>query len=112
MYSALFELESHRQFYVWDQEVSKGLRAGHAVAAAQWIVPEEVGSWVYAQCRKRPSLGSDEKKQRPYHNMWTLESWALWRASFQEVADDAEYDDALRGMARLASERMDAIEKE
>ncbi|KAI7473378.1 hypothetical protein KC351_g11151 [Hortaea werneckii] len=80
---ALFMLEPQ---YLIPVHVSgwSGHLAGHALAAAQWIVPEEHGRWVWEQCKLRATPGEERGSGR---RLWCLEQWGVWKAAFQRVAD-------------------------
>ncbi|KAI6913816.1 hypothetical protein KC318_g1496 [Hortaea werneckii] len=87
-----------------------GHLAGQALAAAQWIVPEGHGRWVWEQCRVQATPGAE---RYPGRNIWCLEQWGLWKAGFQRVVDrteDERIDEEMRKVAMQAVKVMGELE--
>lgn len=64
-----------------------GFLAGQAFAAAQWIIPENHGTWVWHACQRTEKLDAEEK---PPRRKWNLEYWGLWKSRFREVVESEE----------------------
>jgi len=107
--SALFMLLPERQAPKTTPGWS-GFLAAQALAAAQWIVPEGHGAWVWQQCRKVTRLSDEE---RPPRRKWNLEYWQVWKAAFREAVervDDERVHEVAREEASRAVEIMEELE--
>lgn len=56
-----------------------GYLAGQVLAAAQWIIPEGHGAWVWRQCR------DDARNGRDWY--WNLEVWNVCAKAFEELVN-------------------------
>lgn len=56
-----------------------GYLAGQVLAAAQWIVPEGHGAWVWRQCQNNAQSYEEWE--------WNLEHWNVWAKAFEELVN-------------------------
>ncbi len=77
--------------------------SGQAVAAAQWILRDEVGKYVYASCVKQ----SRESEKTTF---WSMERWIIWKEQFKRIVEDTRYDQNGREVAKLAVAKMSELE--
>jgi hypothetical protein len=78
---------------------------GDVIAGAQWILWPKECAYVYQQCKK-------VHKIEDVGDMWSMERWNIWKDQFAFVAKDQRFDAKAQEEAKLARERMSAIEEE
>ncbi|KAI7225849.1 hypothetical protein KC330_g9015 [Hortaea werneckii] len=106
--SALFMLQPEQQLPKTRSSWS-GYLAAQALAAAQWIVPEGHGAWVWQQCRTDTQTTSVTLFQ------WTVEHWNQWKEAFTELAgrhDDPRVPEIARSLSATALEVMGRLESD
>ncbi|WPH04376.1 Hypothetical protein R9X50_00726700 [Acrodontium crateriforme] len=108
-FSALFMIFPH-QLIAFDTPGWSGYLAGQALAAAQWIIPDQHAAFVWKECQSMPSTGNVSP---PGRRRWSLESWSRWKQIFQQVADmvdDTRVHETARRDSLRASEIMSEVE--
>lgn len=85
-FSALFMLLPEEQIETTVPGRS-GFLAGQALAAAEWIVPEGYGDWVWKACQR---CRSSKDGDRPPRGKWNLEYWQVWKSVFRDVSQETE----------------------
>jgi hypothetical protein len=78
---------------------------GDVIAGAQWVIRQDEGRFVYRQCKEV------EKVDGP-RAMWSQERWSLWKDQLAFVAGDERFNSEARRVARLAGQKMVALEEE
>ncbi|KAI7184669.1 hypothetical protein KC363_g7602 [Hortaea werneckii] len=86
-----------------------GHLAAQVLAAAQWIVPNGHGAWLWQQCRVNTQSEGVQRCD------WTVGHWSEWKDAFKEVAE--LYDDPMvpgiaRRLSSTALEVMSRLESE
>ena len=110
--SALFTLLPERRMIQSPTPGWSGFLAGQALAAAQWIIPEGHGAWVWQSCKKTARLSGDQQKRLPRCE-WNLEYWEVWKRVFLELTerrDDERIHESAHRDARRALQVMQELE--
>ncbi|EGN96878.1 hypothetical protein SERLA73DRAFT_185094 [Serpula lacrymans var. lacrymans S7.3] len=79
--------------------------SGDVIAGAQWIIWPDEGRFVYEQCKKVDKVDGPR-------TMWSMERWGMWKDQLAFVAGDERFNSEARLVAKLAGQRMVAIEGE
>jgi hypothetical protein len=72
------------------------------MAAAQWILREDTGRWVYEDC---------VKGARDENAGWNMKEWETWKKTFEGVRDGEQYEERVRENATIVLEKMKLLEK-
>lgn len=78
-----------------------GFLAGHVLGAAQWIIPEGHGAWVWKKCLEPLPPGKTWEDARL---RWRPESRDVWKAAFVELSE-------LRDDTRVSGEAIEDAKK-
>ncbi|KAI7155056.1 hypothetical protein KC349_g7230 [Hortaea werneckii] len=106
--SALFMLQPEQQL-AKTTSVWSGYLAAQTIAAAQWIIPEGHGAWVWRQCRTNTQTTDVDL----FH--WTVEHWNQWKEALTELAglhDDPNVPEIARRLSSTALEEMGRLESD
>lgn len=86
-----------------------GYLAAQTLAAAQWIVPNDHGAWVWQQCKKNTLSEGVQRCD------WSVGHWNEWREAFTELAglhDDPYIPEIARDLSSTALEVMGRLESD
>jgi hypothetical protein len=75
------------------------------IAAAQWILPQEEGQFVYQECKK---FESDPE----WRKIWCMAHWREWKRQFAFVSGDERFAARYREVAEQAYRQMLVYEED
>lgn len=81
--------------------------SGDVIGGVQWILQADTGRYIYEQCQAVPRLLATDSRA-----MWSWERWEQWKEQLGSIAGDDKYFPEAQKLAKLAVERMEALEAE